>query len=61
MLEGCFLPTDLLYDLDENIKAMLVTFLDVTKLEGLKNMMGDRIRFNYDPLTGYNNELNSVS
>lgn len=46
MLEGCFLPTDLLYDLDENIKAMLVTFLDATKLEGLKNMLGDRIRFN---------------
>lgn len=46
MLEGCFLPIDLLYDLDENIKGMLVTFVDAMKLEGLRNMLGDRIRFN---------------
>lgn len=46
MFEGCFLFIDLFYDLDENIKGMFVIFVDVMKLEGLRNMLGDRIRFN---------------
>lgn len=45
MLEGCFLFTDLLYDLVENIKRMFVTILDALKLGGLRNMVGDKIRF----------------
>lgn len=45
MLQGCFLLTDLFYDLDENIKGMIVTILDAMNLGGLRNMVGDRIRF----------------
>lgn len=43
--EGCFLFIDFLYKLDKNIKGIFMIFLDDMKLRGLKNMLGDRIRF----------------